>query len=681
MLRLLLVVSIGILVQCYLPIPILWLCGIGVVSVLLLTILPLIILQKPITLQWLRGLAIHFILIVLGSVLVYTKDVRNNPNHVIPAPTSTYATVLTLTEPLIAKAKSYKANATIRYIIQDSIQQATVGNVILYIGKDSVQPTLGYGSTILISQVLQPIRSSGNPGAFDYNRQCLYSNNITHQVYLKPHDYVVLPQHHYNTFKQWIYALRNNLLSIINTYITSPKEKGVAEALLIGYRDDLDKELIQAYSNTGTIHVIAISGLHLGFIYLLLLFLFKPLSKYTWVVKWVQPVVIIGILWLFSILAGAAPSILRSAIMFTCIVIANCIGRSTSIYNTMATSALIILCINPFSLWDVGFQLSYSAVLSIIIFMKPIYHIIYCKYKVIDWLWQLASVTFAAQILTFPIVLYHFHQFPNLFLITNMVAVPLSTILLGGTLLLLCVSWCTPIAALLGQALTFSIWCMNSVITWCSSMTYAITDYISFDMAQCLLLYTIIITLAYWLLKKYKPACKVALLTILLLCIHYAYNTVHLQHQRKLVVYSIPKQQATDIIIGNTYYYIGDSIVQEDEFLHNFHLKPAHIAMGVHKGTYIGYYNAYPLVHACNKNILLLDASYTFDTLPSIDVLILSKNAKIKLEKLLQKYNIKQVVADASNSDKVIAQWQLHCNTANVPLYNTKVSGAYIQKL
>ena len=158
---------------------------------------------------------------------------------------------------------------------------------------------------------------------------------------------------------------------------------GLAEALLIGYKDDLDKTLVQSYSNTGVVHVIAISGLHLGLIYWLLLMLFKPLQKRK--LKWLRPVFILTGLWLFSLLAGAQPSVLRSAVMFTCIVLGDSFARKSSIYNTLALSALLLLCINPYWLWDVGFQLSYAAVLSIVIFMQPIYNWFYIKNKVLGF--------------------------------------------------------------------------------------------------------------------------------------------------------------------------------------------------------------------------------------------------------------------------------------------------------
>jgi competence protein ComEC len=218
--------------------------------------------------------------------------------------------------------------------------------------------------------------------------------------------------------------------------------------LLIGYKDDLDKTLVQSYSNTGVVHVIAISGLHLGLIYWLLLKLFWPLQKRR-DLKWLRPILIIAGLWLFSLLAGMQPSVIRSAVMFTCIVLGETWTRKSSIYNTLAFSAFLLLFINPYWLWDVGFQLSYIAVLSIVIFMQPIYNWFYIKNKALDFIWKLNAVTLAAQILTVPVSIYHFHQFPLSFMFTNFVAVPLSSLILLGEIVLCVVSFIPIVAFLL----------------------------------------------------------------------------------------------------------------------------------------------------------------------------------------------------------------------------------------
>jgi competence protein ComEC len=208
---------------------------------------------------------------------------------------------------------------------------------------------------------------------------------------------------------------------------------------LIGYREDLDKSLVQSYANTGVVHIIAISGLHLGMLYGLLLLVLKPLKKLK-MPSWCQLSIVLAGLWMFSFIAGASPSVLRSAVMFSVIAVGNAAKKKANIYNTLSASAFLLLWINPFFLWDPGFQLSYAAVLSIAIFQKPITGLIETGNKILDATWSLVSISFAAQILTTPISLLQFHQQPLLFLFANAVAVPLSGIVLYGEILLLLVS-------------------------------------------------------------------------------------------------------------------------------------------------------------------------------------------------------------------------------------------------
>ena len=417
------------------------------------------------------------------------------------------------------KQNHIKANATVSYLIQNGQSTPVKGKIILYFKKDlpagqagsSLQ--LSYGSQILFKKPLQEIKNSGNPGGFDYKRYSLFQG-ITHQVYLKTDEFEVLNGKKENWFRKFIYSSREKVLNILRKNIKGERELGLAEALLIGYKDDLEQSLVQSYTNTGVVHIIAISGLHLGLIYWLLALALKPFKKRK-STKWLSPVLIIAGLWLFSLLAGAQPSILRSALMFTCIVLGESLSKKSSIYNTMAVSAFILLCINPYWLWDVGFQLSYAAVLSIIIFMRPIYNWFYIKNKLLDFLWKLNAVTLAAQILTVPLSIYHFHQFPNLFILTNFVAVPLSSAILLGEILLCIISFIPALALLLGQLISWFIWLMNTYIEKIETVSFSLWDGLQISILQAVLLVLFAIGISYWLMEKSKKALKLGLFAFL----------------------------------------------------------------------------------------------------------------------------------------------------------------------
>ena len=320
-----------------------------------------------------HGLVLLFVLFVLGCCLVWIKDIRHDSKWIGNFGNNNFLLVRII-EPLTEKENSYKALGELRSIIGKNNKE-TRGNIIIYFKKDSSSKLLQYGSQIVFNKPLQEIKNAGNPGSFDYKQYCLFQN-ITHQVYLNETEFEVLQQKNKNLIDAFLFSTRNAVVNILKKFIKSEKEQGLAEALLIGYKDDLDKNLVQSYSNTGVVHIIAISGLHLGLIYWLLLWLTKPIKKNKNLTR-LRVLIIVLSLWIFSLLAGGGPSVLRSAVMFTCIAFGEVLNRKSSIYNTLALSAFILLCINPFWLWDVGFQLSYSAVLSIVIFFRPIYNWLY----------------------------------------------------------------------------------------------------------------------------------------------------------------------------------------------------------------------------------------------------------------------------------------------------------------
>ena len=620
-------------------------------------------------------------IVALGAILSYTNNVTNHLNYKNIYSNNNTQIQLVLNEPLVVKPNSYKALANVQYTITNGIKTPASGTVIVYLQKDSIATTLDYGSTIITNQAPKLITNTGNPGAFNYQLYCL-RNGITHQIYIASNKYVVLPQVQGNWVQAKLYRLQAFVLQVLQKNITTPNERSIAEALLIGYRSNVDKDLLQVYSNTGTVHVIAISGLHLGFIYMLLLVLFKPFTSNKVVSNIVQPIVIITILWTFSLLAGAAPSILRSALMFTCIIIGNSMQRQLSVYNSLAASAFIILCINPFALWDVGFQLSYAALLSIVLFMQPIYKLLYVPNKVLNWLWQLNAVTISAQLLTLPLVLFYFKQFPYLFIITNMVAVPLSTIILGMLLLLVSFNWISYVALFVGKLTTWVIGVMNTSIQWCSNIPYATASNIQVNLVQVYLLFALIIAMGYWLLRKYNKAAIAALMCIFLFLLVNVFANYTTMKQQKLVVYNLPKLSLIDVVTANQYSTISDTTMAIDTALYKYNVKPSRQVLGLGKANAVG--QQAPLYQFGNNAILVINKPYVFNTLtnkPTLQYTILANNPLLYIDSLLQYFTLKQVIADASNPTWKVKLWQADCLRLGIPFYNVAIEGAFVVNL
>ena len=682
--RMLIPLMLGIMMQWYLPLSIKSMGVIAGIAVLLFLPAQFFRGYFLYLYKWVYGIMLMIMIGLFGAVITHFNNVTHRQNWFGHLYSDSTVVVAVLSEPLIEKNKSYKADATLYALIRnDSVIQAK-GGIIVYFKKDSsLLSKLDHGSTIVFKKQLQAIKNSGNPGAFDYKRYCLF-HGITHQVYLTGNEFTVSTAQTLSVYTNQMQQSRKGLLEILKKYIPGKREAGVAEALLIGYRDDLDRDLVQSYANTGVIHVIAISGMHLAMIYGLLIVLLKPLQRNA-KTKWMRGVVILSVLWLFTLLSGAGPSILRSAVMFSFIVVGESMRRKISVYHTLSASAFFLLCWNPFFLWDVGFQLSYAAVLSIVIFLRPVTGWFYFKHAFANHIWKLVAVTIAAQVLTTPLSIYHFHQVPNLFLLSNLVIVPLSGFILYGEILLCLLSLFPAIAVFAGKILSAVLRMMNSFITFVDDIPFAVSSNIVISILQTCLLYIFIITVAIWLMKTRKRMLPYAVMALLAFALCRVPDIGYKQKQRKIIVYNIPRHSAVDFISGGAYYFAGDEALATDPFLHNFHLNPSRLLFRMQAADSLKNMRRVSRFFYFNdKRILLLD------TIPAIvpvaqpvdvDIIILSKNVNVRINRLQQLFRCRQYVFDASSPAWKIRQWKNDCDSLHLRRHSVQEDGAFILDL
>lgn len=677
--RLLFPLTAGILLTHYTGLSLLPVSMAAMAAVIMLIVFRLISTTKKYRYRWINGLAFNILMACTGATILYFQDLTNDPGWIGHYLRDKEIIFVTLQETPVQKTNSFKAVAVAENILVNNTGIPVRGRVLLYFSKDSSVNGLQSGSQLIIKKPWQPITNSGNPGGFDYKQYCAFQD-IYHQVYLQRADYRVLPGRHMNGFSDWLTSTRNKTLYILKKYIPGKKESGVAEALLIGYRDDLDKDLVRAYSNTGVVHIIAISGLHLGMIYGLLLLVLTPLRRIKWMF-WAKPLIILAMLWGFSLLSGAAASILRSAVMFSFIVVGESLGRRTNMYNTLAASAFLLLLYNPYFLWDVGFQLSYTAVLSIVLFMKPVYKWIFFQNKLLNAIWKLNSITISAQVFTLPIILYYFHQFPNLFLFTNFIAVPLSGFILYGELLLLIVSPFQWLAVLNGKTTAFLISQMNGFIERTDRLPYAVTGDLQLSLYQTLFLYAAIACLAWWLIQKKTGGLLAGLGFLCCFTILASLTVVVNILQQKLIVYNIPKHSGIDIIEGRNYQCIADSALLQNTGLQQFHLQPSRVLNGVKEAEILE--NTFikgGLIATNHKTILVITGPVNLpvlhDRIP-VDIIILSGNPKLWLSRLAAVFDCGQYVFDSSNPLWKIQYWKKDADSLHLRHHSTPEQGAF----
>jgi competence protein ComEC len=682
--RLLIPFIIGIVLQWYVQVPVLLIICFAAVFSISFFLSSFLSLAKKFKWPFLQGLLLQLMLITAGMLVTWNKDIRHHNNWYGNFYKESDFIIATINEPLVEKTKSFKADAAVKQLIRNDTSIAAEGKLLLYFSKDSISPGLAYGDNILISKKLVAIKNSGNPGAFNYQRYAAFQQTF-HNIFLKPGDWVKLEGKNVSGFTSFLFLARERILAALQTNITAGKDElGIAEALLIGYTNDLDKDLVQAYSNTGVVHIIAISGMHLGLIYGILLWLFArlPLVKRS---KATQAILILSCLWLFSLLTGGSASVIRSAVMFTFITLGSMFFKQASVYSSLAASAFVMLVINPYYLWDVGFQLSYLAVVGIVAFQKPIYNCFYIKNKYADMVWKAAALTTAAQILTFPVCIYYFHQFPVLFLFTNLIAVPLSTVVLYAAIFLVAFSWIPVVGIYAGKLTGWLLSLMNKIILWVNELPFAVWDKIPSNIFTTWLLYATVICMASWLINKNKSMMQWGLACCAGFVLVHTGIAWQVKSQQKFIVYNVPQHQAIDFIEGNNYRFVGDSVLLTDGLLQNFHLKPGRIALQLNKNveSLPACFDKNGFYQFGNKKIAVLDqnAHYDSDKKMSVDYIILSKSPQLSIAELVKTFNCNKFIFDASNSLWKIEKWKQDCDKLNLPYHSVPQQGAFVTDL
>lgn len=629
----------------------------------------------------LRTVFLLIFLFLLGGFLTVYHDAGRHVDFAGKFLKSESKIILRIREPLSEKPASWKTVADIIRVESGKGSFETRGKAILYLRKTGSIPPLKYGDVIIARNNLQPVRNSGNPGSFDYRRYC-HLQNIFYQAYLANDSWEKLSVRKANVLQEIFFRCRTKGIELLSHYIQGNRELGIAEALLVGYRDDLDKDLVQAYADTGVVHIIAISGLHLGLIYLILLFILKPLKDEGYQ-RWIKGILIILSLWSFAMITGGSPSALRACVMFSFIVTGQFfVRRQSNIYNTLAASAFLLLCFNPFLLFDVGFQLSYLAVLGIVMFQKPVYGLFISKNKVWNYFWKMMSVSIAAELLTFAAAIYYFHRFPLAFLIANLLVVPLASFILYAEVILMVVSVIQPLGILVGWVVMQSIVFMNGIIEILSTVSFSGFSGITFTLTETILLYVVIFSLMIFFIREIKFAFITFLFFFFLFGLSKTIRHMNNLFNKKVIVYNIPHYQALHLVDGRSVCFIGDSAVLENKNMMRNTFLPAAIYYQLQSdGRADKCLRQSHFIQFYNTRIFILDQQVVSKNLTKaypVDYILISHHPDPDFEKIKNIFSPKMVVFDGSNPLWKIKLWKTACDSLHLHCFSVQEEGAWI---
>ncbi len=466
------------------------------------------------TFHKLNGSIVFTCIFTFAYLFSYFQDARNNSNY-LNIQNNTHFIVE------INNAGKKKKN---KYIYEALIlnQSRTVGKVQLTI-KSKDLPYAVHDKLSITGKLLA-IESIKHPGEFNY-KNYLINKRIHHQLIVDSVDVKLIEQTQKLSILKISYAIRNRLLEILRGNIKDDDSYEMAAALLLGERADIDQEIMKSYTDTGTIHIISVSGLHVGIIFLVLQYLFKiiPFVKN----EMIKTISIILLIWLYACLTGLPASVIRSALMISFLSIGKAINIKSNPINHIAASALLILCIDTYYLFDIGFQLSYLAVIGIVYLQKPLSNLYVPKYKIDKYIWLTFSVSIAAQLFTLPFCMYYFHQFPNYFLLANLLAIPLSSIALYASIANLVFASVPYLNTLCEWVVTYSIQYLNMYLGSIASLPGAVLKFSVWSFIDCLMLSQLLFFMVLLLREKIKQSLKYVFITLICYTIQeiYSFNT------------------------------------------------------------------------------------------------------------------------------------------------------------
>lgn len=617
--------------------------------------------------NYLFGVSTYLTFIALGVFISNSNNPKHQNTHYTYFTTSEQAQqtiTFKITEHLKINNYNQRYYAKILKINNHFVK----GKILVNIKKDALHPLLNTDEVYLTKTYLKSISPALNPDQFDY-KNYLERQQVYHQIQVTNNTLLQL-NNTTNTVFGYAAKFRNLINLKIKPYQYSDDQTAIINALLLGQKQNISKDLSTNYINAGAIHILAVSGLHIGMILLALNFLFKPIQSLK-KRPLVKTLLLIILLWAYAIIAGGAASIIRATTMFSIVAIGINLKQPSNIYNTIAVSAFILLLIKPYYLFDIGFQLSYAAVIAIISF-KPLFDKIWTpKHKATHLLWQTLSVTLAAQIGVTPLCLYYFHQFPSLFWLSNLVIIPFLNLIFGLGLLVIASALIGVSKSILTDSFGTVINWMNYFFEWVARQEdFLITD-IPFTGLQVIISYCLIICTYQLLTLKNAKWLKRLLVFVISLQSTYIYNTLKTQGNYFLIF-----QKTGNTLIGQKNNNKLAVYSNSDNVRSNAMIRAYAVKNSLKTITDL------PLqsVYKTKKGLLLIVDSLGVYNIKgaTIDYVLLTQSPKINLRRLIDSIQPRLIIADGSNYNSYCKQWETICKKQKLPFYQTGKIGAYI---
>ncbi|RYE24556.1 MAG: ComEC family competence protein, partial [Sphingobacteriaceae bacterium] len=442
------------------------------------------IYRKP----WLGSVLIHLFLLLSGILFAENNKEINRKDHF--SKQKAEALLILINQEPKQTGNLLRFTTSVTHTIFTSKISVSSGSLLVTLKLDSAaKNTLNYGDQILIPNQYKPVDTPFNPAEFNY-KLWLQHQHIYNQTYLNVNDYQLIAKNQGNPVIAKSLQLRQQMVQKFQQYLHQPNAIAVASTLILGYRADLSQDVLQAYSKTGTMHVLSVSGMHVALVYIIIELLLRFLNRKRSTIL-LKAFISIALIWLYALLSGFSPAVCRAAIMISFVICGKTYNRHISMLNILLTSAFMLLLYNPDYVVDAGFQLSYLAVFGLILLQPIIENLLNFKQKYLQKLWSLLSVSLAAQVITFPVSVFYFHQFPVYFLLSNLFIVLPSMLIMYAGIAFLAFSSVDLLAKPLAFVLEKTIILMNSGLVWIENIPFGSWNKLWITTPEYLLLYAI----------------------------------------------------------------------------------------------------------------------------------------------------------------------------------------------
>ncbi len=647
--------------------------------------------------RWIFGFLLNIALFLLGYGITSFAFLENLSTHFSKVQSKELVYFAHVTDLPSEREKSFKVPLEIFALKDSHNSYITTGKVISYLSKDSLKHIPDYGEVLMFTK--KPVRPQkpGNPGEFNYENY-LANKGIFHTVFLNPNDYTIHTSGDIIKLKAFALKARKRFIEILKENNVSNEELSVASALLTGYDELLDENQRKQFSGAGVIHILCVSGLHVGIIFLMAEFLFRLFARRR-ILKAIKPFIILLLIWAYAVFTGLAPPVMRACIMFSVIIFRYAFQKQSSVLNSLAMAAFFLLLFDPLLLFDVGFQLSFTAVTGIITIQPLMRELLKPKNPILKYMWDLTTVSVSAQVATAPLIIYYFHQFPSYFLFSNLVAVPLAGIIIYTGVIVITTSWVPFISETGAWLLVNEIKLLNAFVGYMEHLPGAVISGLHLSTLIVAVMFIFLITFFLWVVYNRKFLLYTALVGLLIMLAAGVIREITIANQQFIVFHKVNRHPVISLVNGRDHIILTDKELCDDISKANYSLEGLTVIAGLNKPTLKCIFQNETIVRAgeetgksclpeffsfsgkriivVGNQCLLPEEGHTLIA----DYVLMCKNNKHSPGRIAACFPGALLIADASNSYRVIESMAREAEENGISIYNIGRQGALVAEI